>query len=477
VSRVPIRLRVTVAFVAAMALVLLAVGSLIHVRYRSELNASIDRGLRSRAGDVASLLRDPANRSNPLTSRSESLGEDNFTQVLTRSGGVIDTSGRSTSSSVLSPAALHAAARRPTFSESDRIPRFDATARLLATAVDANGRRLIAVVGTPLDDRDEALASLATLLWLGGAAALLLASLVGYAAVTFALRPVDAISRRAAEISAADPAERLPVPTADDELRRLGDTLNAMLDRLESAIERERSFVDDASHELRTPLALQKAELELALRHARNPDELRAAIASAISEADRLSQLADDLLVLARSDKGTLAVKVEQIEVAELIASLGERFRERAEAAQVRLEADSPGGLFVEGDRLRLEQALGNLIDNALRHGGGPVRLWGRRVDSAAELHVSDSGPGFPPAFLPHAFERFSRADAARTDEGTGLGLAIVATIARAHGGQAMASNCADGGADVWLALPVSHHTLIALRNKDADLQATKERG
>ena len=139
---------------------------------------------------------------------------------------------------------------------------------MLAAPVDVGGRTVVAVVGSSLGDRDEALGNLARLLLIGGPIALLLASLAGYWMAGAALRPVDAMRRRAAEISASEPGARLPVPEADDELRRLGETLNAMLGRLEEALERERRFVDDASHELRTPLALHKIELELALLHA-----------------------------------------------------------------------------------------------------------------------------------------------------------------------------------------------------------------
>jgi two-component system, OmpR family, sensor kinase len=447
-------LRVTLAFAAAMAAVLLVVGLLIYVRYRAELNSSIDRGLRSRAGDVATLLREADSGSDALPNREESFGEDNFAQILTPSGQVLDTTGQRNHHSVLAASDLRRAAAETTFVEHTGLRGLDGPARLLATSVEAHGKRLIVAVGTSLDDRNEALGSLATLLWLGGPAALFLASLVGYGAVTASLRPVEAIRRQAAEVSAADPALRLPVPPARDELRRLGETLNQMLARLEAALERERSFVDDASHELRTPLAMQRAELEVALRHAVTTEELRDAIASAIEEVDRLSRLTEDLLVLARSDKGRLAINLERVDLGPMLARVRDRFRTRANAAGCPLEAEPVGGLAVDADQLRLEQALANLIDNALRHGRGPIRLWARGNDSRVELHVSDAGPGFPPQFLGHAFERFSRADSARAGTGTGLGLAIVEAIAHAHGGTAEAANQTGGGTDVWMEIP-----------------------
>jgi two-component system, OmpR family, sensor kinase len=227
-----------------------------------------------------------------------------------------------------------------------------------------------------------------------------------------------------------------------------------MLGRLEAAMERERRFVDDASHELRTPLALHKTELELALRYAKDEDELRAAIASAVGEIDRLVQLAEDLLVVARSHEGGLALSVQPVAAGDLFETVAQRFRARAQQSGRSLEVADGADLVVEGDRLRLEQALTSVVDNALRHGDGEVRLFGRSNGASAELHVADDGAGFPPDFLPHAFERFTRADTGRTGAGSGLGLAIVDTIARAHRGSAHATNCPGGGADVWIEVP-----------------------
>ncbi|MDP9491894.1 MAG: ATP-binding protein, partial [Actinomycetota bacterium] len=235
---------------------------------------------------------------------------------------------------------------------------------------------------------------------------------------------------------------------------RLSETLNAMLERLEHAIERERSFVADASHELRTPLALLKAELELALRKPRTATELEQALQSAAVETDRLVRLAEDLLVLAQADDGRLPLRRDTVEAGDLLGAVREAFRSRAENAGRTIEADSSDGVALGADRVRLEQALGNLVDNALRHGTGTVRLSAVERDGLVELHVADEGAGFPTDFLPHAFERFGRADEARTSGGAGLGLALAAAIAEAHGGSAHAANRGGRGADVWLSIP-----------------------
>jgi signal transduction histidine kinase len=226
------------------------------------------------------------------------------------------------------------------------------------------------------------------------------------------------------------------------------------LGRLETALEREREFVADAGHELRTPLAVLRTELELALRYGESPDELREAIRASSEEVDRLTQLAEDLLLIAGSDRGKLPLRIEAIDPAILLASVINRFRWRAETTQRSLACDVGPDARLSGDRLRLEQALANMVDNALRHGCGEVRVAFAGSNGNIELHVTDEGAGFPPQFLGHAFERFSRDDRGRGGSGAGLGLAIVEAIAQAHGGEAHAANRPSGGADVWLVLP-----------------------
>jgi two-component system, OmpR family, sensor kinase len=456
VSRVPIRLRVTLVFTVAMALVLAAVGLFLYLRLEAQLDESIDNGLRSRAGEVSTLAA--ASETGLKRSHKASLIEqdESFAQVLTEDGRLIDSTPQLGSQSVLTPTELAKASASPIYFERSGLPGIETTARLLAAPIDSRNDGLVAVVGSSLGDRNEALDNLAALLLIGGPVALILASLAGYWAAGSALRPVEAMRRRAAAISASGPEERLPVPAAKDELRRLGQTLNEMLDRIDVTLARERRFVDDASHELRTPLTLHRTELELALRHGDSEEELRAAIASGLEEIDRLVQLAEDLLVLARSEEGELALVLEPIPVDDLLTALGERFRARASESRRRFVFDGTANLVVGGDRLRLEQALTSMVDNAMRYGEGEVRVWATENGSRVELHVGDRGKGFPPEFVAHAFERFSRADAARGRGGSGLGLAIVEAIALAHGGRAGARNDSSGGADVWIEIPAA---------------------
>jgi two-component system OmpR family sensor kinase len=454
-SRLPIRIRVTLTFAAVMAVVLIAAGFFIDSQLESRLNESIDNGLRSRAGEVSALVREEVSGLGASDTNRLIESDESFAQVLRPDGTVVSSTAQLGDQPVLYASDLEQATPESTFFELDEgaAPGIEGRVRLLATPVDTEGGKLIVVVGSSLGDRDEALTNLATLMLIGGPVALVLASLAGYWVAGTALRPVEAMRRRAAEISASEPDERLPLPESKDEIRRLGETLNQMLGRLEAALERERRFVDDASHELRTPLTLHKTELELALRYATTEEELRAAIASAGEEIDRLIQLAEDLLVVARSEQGELTIARERIPVRDLLATVEERFRGRVEQSGRPLLVDGADGTVL-GDRLRLEQALTSMVDNALRYGEGEVRLWARLNGVHVELHVSDDGPGFPTDFIDRAFERFSRADAARARGGTGLGLAIVDTIARAHGGRGAASNSPDGGADVWIEVP-----------------------
>ena len=178
---------------------------------------------------------------------------------------------------------------------------------------------------------------------------------------------------------------------------------------------------------------------------------------SAIEEVDRLIGLAEDLLVVARAQEGGLELRRERVDAERLLGAVATRFEARAAEAGRTIEvADSKPPATVDVDRIRVEQALTNVVDNALRHGAGDVHLEARRADGRSSSTSPTPGPGFPTGFEARAFERFSRADAARSGGGTGLGLAIVETIAAAHGGGAHAANRPGGGADVWITLPVA---------------------
>ncbi len=446
-SRLSLRLRLTLAFALAMAVLLTAAGLFLHWRLADTLDEQIDAALRARAADLTAQAQGGGTALGEAGALAEP--DENVAQVIGPDGEVVDATPPLESTPLLTADELARAREATVVVERGRIAGLDEERfRLLGTPAGEE----VVVVGASLGDRDEALEGLRNQLLIGGPIALLLASLLGYALATAALRPVEAMRRQAEEISATTAGRRLPVPAADDEIARLARTLNEMLARLEAGLARERRFVADASHELRTPLALLKAELDLALRRERSPEELRASIASAAEETDRLVRLANDLLVLASADEGRLRLRTEPLDLRGVLDDVAGRFEGRARAEGRTLEVDVPAELVVQADRLRLEQALGNLVDNALRYGAGTVRLAAASENGSLALRVSDEGPGFPPEYLPHAFDRFSRAPDARSGSSAGLGLALVREIARAHGGTASAEN--DDGATVVVLLP-----------------------
>lgn len=448
-SRLPVRLRLTLVFALAMAAVLAAVGAFLYLRLGASLDEQLDESLEARAGVLAAIVRRDG-RVDPALE----AGDEEFAQVIGPGGGVLAATPGFQRAPLLSQVEQARARAQRVVIEKEVVSAGedeDEVARLLALPVE--GGRVI-VVGGSLEDREEALDGLLAQLLVGGPIALLLSSIAGYLLAGAALRPVEDMRRRAGEISADTSGRRLPLPNAQDELFRLGETLNAMLERLDAGLRRERRFVADASHELRTPLALLQTELELALRRPRSPEELERALRSAAEEVERLVRLAEDLLVLASTEEGRLPLRRSEFGVRDLLDTVARRFGPRAAAAGRPLEIAAEANGTLRGDRLRLEQALGNLVDNALRYGAGAIRLEAVAGTGLLALRVSDEGTGFPPAFLPRALERFSRADEARGRGGSGLGLAIVEAIARAHDGEVHASNHPAGGADVTISIP-----------------------
>jgi two-component system, OmpR family, sensor kinase len=440
--RLPIRVRLTLAFAVVMAAVLAGMGFFVYARVAGALVTSVDQALNSQAREARSHAHEGRNLVDPDVAGGSTLAE-----FVTTTGTVT----RSTPAHLPLLVSKHdlsriAAGQQLRGSISLEQPNGDW--RYLA--VPAKGGAI--VVARSLEPREESLHRLFRELLFASPLALLLASLAGYGLAAAALRPVEAMRRRAAAVSATAPG-RLPVPSGRDEISRLATTLNEMLGRLEAAFEHERRFVANASHELRTPLAMLRTELELALRRPRSHDELEAAVRSAAQETNRLSQLAEDLLLIARADQEGLPIRTERVAAEELLVTVAERFTRRAHERGQEVEV-RPARAFVDADPLRIEQALANLVENALSHGGGAIDLFAVERDDVVELHVADAGPGFPEGFLDRAFDRFSRAAEARSRGGSGLGLSIVALIAQAHGGSADASNRPEGGADVWLALP-----------------------
>jgi two-component system OmpR family sensor kinase len=432
--RLPIRARITAAFAAVMLLLLVAIAVVAHLAMSAALLDEIDSGLRFRAS---------AAQHTSVTTRFEQpdprLQEEReaFEQFLDADGRVLRaTAGFETAS--LSGRDLRGV-DRPRFFQR-RLPGGVGETRLLAVPLPASTDATFLVVGTSMADRTDALHQLAEVMAIGGPAAVAFACLAAWLVAGWALHPMERMRQEAAAISASGPDRRMPVPGTRDELQRLALTLNGMLERLAASMAGERKFLERASHELRTPLAALRAEVDLALRRERSAEELTAALVSVSGETDRLSRLAEDLLVLARVGDGPLPVHREATSLPAILDSVAARFSARALDQEVSLTVSAPDAT-ISVDPLRLQQALGNLLDNALRHTppGGVVRLVGATEGPHARISVTDTGPGFTRA---------------GEDGSAGLGLRIVRAVAATHGGTVEVGRAPEGGARVELVLP-----------------------
>ncbi len=469
-GRLPLRLRVALAFALTTAGALVGLGLFVQLRVADTLDEHLDETLESQLEQLEALP--PRRRADAV----ERLAGESFAQLLAADGSVLASSaqvgGRLLSVAEAGEAGEEAGdTNQASDGESERIDRVvdlldeDEHEREEVTLLVRRTGDQTIVVGTSREDTEEALDEVRTQLLIGGPVALGLAALMGYAVAGAALRPIERMRQRAATISAQSRGERLPLPAAQDELHRLGTTLNEMLDRLEAGLERERRFVAEASHELRTPLALMRLELDLALSRPRSPEELAAALASASEETERLIALAEDLLVLASADRAQAPTDGRQpdgqqteahqtarpqldrreVDLSELASDVVRRFAALAAESGRTVELGAEGPVRVLGERERLEQVISNLVDNALRHGDGTVQVGVTGEPGEVVLTVSDAGPGITDE---RPFDRF-------VGSGRGLGLSIVRAIVTAHGGSVSAARGEDGtGTRVTVRLP-----------------------
>lgn len=421
-ARWPLRTRVALAYLAATGVALTVLGVLVQVR--------VGDALENRLRDTVSAEADRL-EAMPGPDRSaaiEALGGDVHAQALSAQGDV-----RASSTLVADPLVRiphdPSAERSGAGWREDTVTVFDDDAAT-AGQQDPERERFVLlvrpvgegflVVGASREDADEALAALRNQLLIAGPLALAVAGGLGYLVAGGGLRPIERMRARAATISVRTAGERLPVPAADDELRRLALTLNAMLERLDDGLQRERRFVAEASHDLRTPLALMLTEVELALAQQRTPEEQTRALHSIHDEVRRLIALAEELLDRASVEEGRLPIQAEPVDLVALATRVANRFQAAAGGRAIRVAAPRP--VEIQGDATRLDRALSNLIDNALRHGAGDIAIEIRATGGGAELTVTDEGAGFA------AFDTSPAG-------GDGLGLTIVREIVRAHGG------------------------------------------
>jgi len=281
----------------------------------------------------------------------------------------------------------------------------------------------------------------------------------GYWLMRRSLAPVDEITKRAEGITSTNLSERLPVIRTGDELERLSMSLNRMIERLDEAFQHINRFSADASHELRTPLTILQLELEGMAQDHRRDAALVDQMGSALEETHRMSRIVESLLAISRLDAGEVKMDKTRLDLGDLAASTADEMRLLAEEKSIRLRTHAAVSIQVEGDRTRLQQVIVNLIDNAIKYTqeGGTVEIRVGQEGNTAILEVSDDGPGIPAHALPHVFERFYRADKARSraSGGAGLGLSIVKAICAAHNAEVKVSSQEGRGSCFRVELPM----------------------
>ena len=333
--------------------------------------------------------------------------------------------------------------------------------RVLRRKINAAGAVYDVEVASSTEDFDRALTRFRLLLVLAVPFLLVLAAVGGDWMGRRALAPVDELTNAARSIEAQDLARRLTVPQTGDELERLADTLNEMLARLEGAFHRMTKFTADASHELRTPVSVMRTSAELSLRKPRTAEQYREALCQILVESEKVSQLIEQLLILARADAGPAVLPLVPTDLTMTLSTACQEASPLAQAKQLTFCEFLPQQpLWIRGDASALGRLFLILLDNAVKYtpGGGRIEVRLSTEDGLAVANIRDTGIGIAPEDLPHVFDRFYRADPARSREsgGAGLGLAIGRWIVEAHHGEIRVESQPSKGSSFQIRLPLA---------------------
>jgi two-component system, OmpR family, heavy metal sensor histidine kinase CusS len=463
VNRLPIRWQFTIWFGTTLAAALLVFSLLLSLLMRRELLASLD-------GEIAEELREIAAEMSLATKVPEMLtqlrrgfydhGEYHFD--VRRPSGETIFRGR---------AFEDQAAWEPQPPPEPGSPRFQSQnvpgvgpGRVGAVIAEGPGGPYVVRAATSLEWFNHQMSLLLTIVTASVPVALGLALVGGYLLARRALSPVDRIVETANRITVSDLHQRVEPLNAGDELGRLAQTINSLIDRLQKAIEEMRRFTADAAHELRTPLAVLRSGIELALRAPRSADEYRHALEAAAIEAQRLARVADQLLFLTRQEAGMAQIELEEVRLDALLKDVADRFEGPAQEAGVTLEVEPLEPCTVRGDDIRLSQVFFNALDNALKYTprGGRVTVRARPDGPRVRVEVVDTGTGIAPEHLAHVFKRFYRAEPQPAGDrgGAGLGLAIAQSTVVAHGGDISLESHVGQGTVLRLELPLVESSL-----------------
>jgi heavy metal sensor kinase len=438
--KLKIRTRITIWYLALLAVIVVGVGAFLVLRLRADLMGSLDGSLGPAAEQIAAGYRVEGPPELRDTAHTVLSGERPGAQALGPDGRVIAHWGDAVAAFPMVGAADRAAViGGERFKRTIQLGRDKTDFRVVARSVTRGGQEQVVVAAESQAPVNRSVHRVLVLLLIACPVALLLTALGGWWLARRALRPIDRMTTAAEAIGVEQLGERLEVPRAADEVAHLALTLNTMLSRIQSGVEAQQRLVADASHELRTPLAAMRSELDVSLREDDLSPSAREALESAREEVDRMSRTVDDLLMLASADEGRIALAKEPVDLAEIARLATGSLRALAARRGVRLEAGGTA-VLVLGDPERLRHAVRNLIENAIKFSppGSVVEVRTGGSGQVATLAVMDEGPGVAAEHRDRIFERFYRADSARTRGagGSGLGLAIVREVVEAHGGR-----------------------------------------
>jgi heavy metal sensor kinase len=448
--------------VGLLATILTAVGVFLPLRLSRDLVAGIDRTLDAGAAQIS-----PANQETEVGFQDASdaslaglTGGETAAQTISVTGTVVLHSGDPASqSAMLPPAGLAKVLAGAHLRTSLRVGRDHEAFRVLALPLGTGQGRQVLVVASSLDEVNQSVHRLRFLLLAVVPAALLAAAGGGWWLARKALRPVAEITRQAGAIGVEQLHARVPVPPTTDEIAGLATTINAMLERIEHGVREKRRFLADASHELRTPLAVMRSEIEVSLRGDDIEPAAREVLASNAEEVERMSRIVDDLLTLARIDEGRLELARSRVDLGAVARDVAGSLRPLAVAQGIPVTVSGVEvGADVDADPEHLRRAVRNLVENAVKYTGAGgrvgVEVW--RRNGEAGLTVTDTGPGIPEALLERIFDRFVRADVARSRStgGSGLGLSITREIVEAHGGRVWAESTPGVGSAFSMGFP-----------------------
>ena len=463
-----IRFRLTLWFAIALVVVLTASGFYWQHSLSQNLLGHIDHRLQEVAQETGRVhlehqqSLDLPRQCDALEAFLREQNWNEYVQVLDGQGAVECVSSNLKGFRLpLSKQALQAAAKSLNFTESER-SLGSYPLRIYTYPVLEDGKLThLLQVGVSLASVAETLKQLRGAFFAFGPLVLLLLGAGGWLLVGWALSPVSRMTRAVRKINAESLSQRLPLGHGQDEISQLAETFNDMLARLEDSFRKIKQFSGDASHELRTPLTIIRGETEVALRWAKDPEEMRSALQSNLEEIDRMGRIIDDLLTLAKSEAGEMPLEMKEFSLSDLVQQLYLQGRLLGEAKQmdVSLQLDVAEEIRIRGDELRLRQMFLNLITNAIKYtpDQGKVVISMAVDEGRAVVTVRDSGIGIPAEHLPHIFSRFYRIDKARNreDGGTGLGLAIVKWIVEVHDGKIRVTSNPDQGSIFTVYLPI----------------------